>query len=350
MNLISKVKNRLKSEKIWFGEFVQFINKYKNIEGDKILITGVPRHGNIGDQAILCGEKDFLYDLNYGDNYIEVTYLLSKLHTWLLNYIINKEDLILVHGGGFLGTLWIKEEKMCRKVIKTFKDNKIIIMPQTIYFEESKWGEKEKEISKRIYSNHPNLTVCLREKKSYMLSQELFKVKTVLLIPDMVLHLNYSQKDFDRNGCLLCIRRDKEKVLTDENENKIKQIVKKYFTEEEIRYTDTVVDYGIPQEESRNEVNKKIDEFAKSQLVITDRLHGMVLAAIAETPCIALGNCSGKVKGVYEWIKDLEYVEYVENLDNLDEAITKVMNSKNKKYNNEGIKKYYTELIKAINE
>ena len=57
---------------------------------------------------------------------------------------------------------------------------------------------------------------------------------------------------------------------------------------------------------------KKLDEFRKSKLVVTDRLHGMLFAAITGTPCIALGNSSGKVKGVYDWLTHLDYIQYVD--------------------------------------
>ena len=49
----------------------------------------------------------------------------------------------------------------------------------------------------------------------------------------------------------------------------------------------------------RTYINKKVEEekieemlkkYRKCQLVITDRLHGMIFAAITSTPCIALGN------------------------------------------------------------
>lgn len=349
MKLIAKIKNRLSAEKLWYKEFKQFKKEYKRISGKKIIIAGVQRHGNIGDQAILCGERDFLADVS-DCYYIEVSSLAMTLHPKFYKNVVDKRDLVLINGGGFLGTLWMGEENMCRNVIKTFKDNKIIIMPQTMYFEDSEWGNKERKISKEIYDNHPQLTLCAREEKTFNMAKELFDNVKIMLIPDMVLYYKRDNKEFDRKGSLLCIRHDKEKVLSDDNEKKIYNSVKKYFTEEEIKSVDTVVEYGINKEDARNEVNKKIDEFAQSKLIITDRLHGMVLATIAETPCIALGNCSGKVRGVYEWIKDLDYIEYIEDLDYLDEAIKKVMNSKNKKYNNEGIKNYYKELIEAINE
>ena len=59
-------------------------------------------------------------------------------------------------------------------------------------------------------------------------------------------------------------------------------------------------------------LNKKLDEFAKAEIVITDRLHGMIFATITGTPCIAFDNLSNKVSGVYEWIMDQSYVKCID--------------------------------------
>ena len=41
----------------------------------------------------------------------------------------------------------------------------------------------------------------------------------------------------------------------------------------------------------------------------------MIFATLTGTPCIAFDSISGKVKGVYEWIKDLEYVKFANNIE-----------------------------------
>ena len=44
--------------------------------------------------------------------------------------------------------------------------------------------------------------------------------------------------------------------------------------------------------------------------LITDRIHGMLFAAVTGTPCIALDNVSKKVSGAYEWIQYLDYIQF----------------------------------------
>ena len=59
----------------------------------------------------------------------------------------------------------------------------------------------------------------------------------------------------------------------------------------------------------------KLEEFASSEIVVTDRLHGMIFAALTETPCIVVNSMSHKLRGCYEWIKSLDYIRFVEDFD-----------------------------------
>jgi pyruvyl transferase EpsI len=60
--------------------------------------------------------------------------------------------------------------------------------------------------------------------------------------------------------------------------------------------------------ERKQAVEEKLREFASAQLVITDRLHGMVFCAITGTPCVVVNSRSPKVLGCYEWIRELPYI------------------------------------------
>lgn len=93
--------------------------------------------------------------------------------------------------------------------------------------------------------------------------------------PDIVLALNRSEPKFNRQGVLLCCRSDKEKVLSDEV---IALLEEKLSSKGElVARTDTVVPYGVSSSVREFEVERKFDEFRKARLVITDRLHGMIL-------------------------------------------------------------------------
>ena len=79
----------------------------------------------------------------------------------------NRNDIILIHGGGFLGTLWMGQELHVRKIIETFPNNKIIILPQTIFYGEDEESKRQFELSKKIYGKHKDLHIFAREEISY---------------------------------------------------------------------------------------------------------------------------------------------------------------------------------------
>ena len=58
----------------------------------------------------------------------------------------------------------------------------------------------------------------------------------------------------------------------------------------------------------------------------------MIMAAITNTPCIAFGNSNGKVKNVFYWIKDNEFVKYVDSMEQFKEALDSLDLNKEYKY------------------
>ena len=255
------------------------------------------------------------------------------------------QDVILVHGGGFLGTLWIREEKMFRTILNVFHDNTIIVLPQTAYFSEDEEGKRILEESIKLYQEHKNLYICCREEFSYRFLKEKFPLCNIMLIPDMVLYLSSIEEQKERNDVLFCIRQDKEKIQYDFE--KIKEQLNKIG---KIDYTDTIIEKRVYTYNNRIKVlNNKINQFAKYKLIVTDRLHGMVFALLAGTPCLVFENKSYKIKGVYGWISNINYIELYDEKD-VKSQIEELLKNSNNKYNNTLLLKKYEPLIELINK
>ena len=75
-------------------------------------------------------------------------------------------------------------------------------------------------------------------------------------------------------------------------------------------------------------VEKKLMEFSRAELVITDRLHAMLFAAITGTPCVAFDNSSKKVSGVYEWIRHLDYIALASSEEKAKNLALKMIDKK----------------------
>ena len=76
-------------------------------------------------------------------------------------------------------------------------------------------------------------------------------------------------------------------------------------------------------------VRIKMQRFAESQIVITDRLHGMVFAALTGTPCMVFANNHHKVMGTYDWISYLPYIKYASDVEDAIKIIPQLLKMNN---------------------
>ena len=314
-----------------------------------ILLIGTPEHGNIGDHAIVIAEREFFKKHLPDHTIIEVP--TSVFCPAAARFAVHGDEnvLITVPGGGFLGNLWISEEYMFRKLLATFPRKRVVVFPQTIFFEENAMRERELEATRAAYRAHADLHIFIRDKSIDFMRREIVggNFSDVRGVPDIVLSLDRSAPKFERAGVLLCFRADKEKTLPDTAVAAIE--VRLRERGESIVHTDTVVPYGVPAELREFETERKFDEFRRARLVITDRLHGMIFAAITGTPCIALNNSSGKVEGVWSlWLQHLDYVKFVQDAAEIPALLDAMLALGARRYDPAVFEKYWRELAESI--
>ena len=325
-------------------EYISFITPIKKVCKNKSIcfLVLTPIHGNLGDHAIALSESLMLNKL--GIKYHELSgHDLSYLQKINKLSIMNGHP-IIVNGGGNLGTLWFGVEKLFRDIIQSNPKSKIILMPNTIYYEDSSFGKEELKNSIQIYNSHPNLYLFAREKSSYFKMKKIYRY--VELVPDMVLALKKQMPKEKRCGCILCLRKDVEKSLTSEQRVGLNSIANDLF-ENDVEEVDTVVNYDIPFELREKELDRIWKRFRRSSLIITDRLHGMIFAAITETPCIVLDSKSPKTRGCFEWIKKLGYIKFCEDFSCISEIYSSISNTECK-YDNSTLMPYYTKMEEVI--
>ena len=323
------------------------INVTYPLNKKKIYILNTPLHNNIGDSAIAYAQNLFI-EKNVKDNYkiIEVTSEELNRFRKVLGIVVRKRDIIMQHGGGNMGITWFNEEIERRRIIEQFPNNKMIIFPQTIYYGDSEEGKKEFENSKKIYNNHKDLHLIAREKVSYKIMKEAYPNCDVILTPDIVLSMDKLENPYKREGVTFCFRRDVEKALSAEDEQYIIEECKKVT--DKVFYTDMMSERSVTKENRVEIIMDKFRDFQKSQLVITDRLHGMVFCAISGTPCIVFGNYNQKVKGTYEWIKHFPYIKYVDNVEQVKDCIDELLQVNKCEYNNKNFKDKFNKIKYSI--
>lgn len=312
----------------YFGwkKYLTIYTKYK--EEKKIFLLMTPTYGNLGDQAIEVATEEYIREnfTNYRLICVDLEDTCKHLHA--INTISTNLDIVLLQGGGNMGNLYMDIENIRRFCIKHINKSKIISMPTTATYTNDYKGKRDLMRSKKIYNGNKNLTLLAREKFTYDFMKTNYKEVSVKLIPDMVFYMNklICRNDYSRRETLICMRREKESNLRREQaENIISGLLEKF---PKAFIFDTTVSREVYASMRINEINSLINEFLRAKVVVTDRMHGMILAAITGTPCVVMKSLDNKILGSYEWIKNVNYIELVNEptLDNILSAIKRVEN------------------------
>lgn len=186
------------------------------IDNDYIYLD-LPYHTNIGDLLIWQGTLEFLSQTNHkclystdADNFLEKS--------------INENTIIILHGGGNWGDLWEKHHIFRKKIVRTYPKNKIIVFPQTVYYQ-----DKQKLLQDiEFYNNYPNVIICARDNVSYNILASNFKNNKILLVPDMAFFVNIKECKKNTRKILFAKRTDKELSLNKERYDNIPQSAEVY--------------------------------------------------------------------------------------------------------------------------
>ena len=339
----------LKHLRAYFNRICYLIKYIWNVRKVDAILIDTPTHENLGDHAIVLAEQQLLETL--GISYYELTANMIDRIERLFGLFTPMNHLIVVPGGGFLGALWPKEEHRFRRILEAFDKQKVLVFPQTITFDmDSKEGYDFFLDSYQAYQRCKDLTIFAREENSYAFMKRNMPDVCVELVPDIVTVLNCEHPHTERTGVLFCLRSDKEKVLKSDDERYLEAVVRAHYPYETISHTDTELAYCVSVANRKVEVEKKLVQFSKSKLVITDRLHGMVFAAITNTPCIAMGNINGKVKRVYRWIENNSYVKYINSVKEFKSIINSFDLEKECHYVGPTLEQEFAPLLEKLKE
>lgn len=301
MRKMKKIKTRIKNLILFPRSII--LEQELFASSSPVILIGTPVHKNLGDHLIAENERAFLKSLFPKRDIFEIpTDIFFDREKYLVRNT-PKDALIIITGGGWMGDLWPDDEYRMQKIIADYKDRKIVIFPQTIYYS-SEVDKKVENDAKRVYSECDDLSMLLRERKSYDYARQAFGklVNHIFLVPDMGLyrfHHTYEDRKIDKIG--VCLREDREKEFDFDFKERIKETLQsngyKVFN------FSTMSNYDVPKWLRKFRIMNLIREINSYDCVITDRLHGMVFSVISGTKCIAYDNITHKVSGVYdEWL------------------------------------------------
>ncbi len=291
-----------------------------HIIGDNpILYFDIPMHGNIGDLLIMQGTMQFFktYRLNVKNIFSALNFEEKK---------IKQDDVLVFHGGGNFGDLYELHQKHREEFVRKYKQNRIVILPQTIHFE----SEAEYEKCCRLFKKHSDLHICVRDTKSQILAQKM--TDKVYLMPDMAHQLypiKSNEKKDELNHALFISRIDKEAdnsedikvdydtktdwpTLLKDYQKRINlhKRVQRKFKKEGWGSLTSVLTSKAWLLCANHLVKKSVDLFAAHDSIYTNRLHGHILACLMDKRNIVLDNSYGKnMAYIDQWTKHSEIVE-----------------------------------------
>lgn len=290
-------------------------------DGKRILLLHTPRHGNIGDQAIVLGEMRVLKEFFPEHKIIEVPTEYFRGDNgellWGIGFetYVRRDDIIFLPGGGNLGNLWLGEEKIRRELIQRFAQNKIVSFPQSIHFTDDAAGRAELATSQKIYGAHPDLHLMMRDENSFDFATKNFPSAKNYLLPDSVTVLLGITDDCTdaRQGVLFVLRSDKEKIRDDKNISRLQ----KYLADKNIPFTvtDTVIGGRVTSANREKKVREVLMKFRRSKLVVTDRFHGVVFSFVTRTPVMAFKSFDTKISSGIRWFRNIPSIFYAEGQD-----------------------------------
>jgi pyruvyl transferase EpsO len=306
-------------------------NKLKKIndvipKGSKVCYFDYPVHNNVGDMLIWKGTEQFFIECKirvikrFSHHLIE--YLLTKQDNLIE---IPKETIIVCHGGGNFGDLYFVHQNSRKLLVEEFPNNRIVFLPQSIYYE----NKQKMEEDFAIFQKHKDLHLYVRDKKSFLIASKY--LKNVYLCQDMA-HALYpiNSKNTKNSRCLYFLRQDKERVnvhvintkkinefdwplLFSKLDNKIYSFLRRAHRS-----------YKIQKIISPNllaklwyifichMINKAVKLFSGYQTIITSRLHGHILACLMNKGNKLIDNSYGKNSSYYEiWTNSINIAQLI---------------------------------------
>jgi pyruvyl transferase EpsO len=281
--------------------------------GASIQYVDYPVYNNGGDLLIMKGAEAF-----FKANGIRVKGRYSVLD-FPDGLKIPRNQIIVLQGGGNFGDLYPVHQKLREKIVASYPDNRIVILPQTIYYK----SEAEFDRTADIFNGHPDVHLYVRDPSSYEMATQKFHRCSVYLSPDMAHQLwPIRTKSIPGKDLLCFFRTDIEKTgeqarlesagrgdyldwgsLYNKIEKKSISVIGRMMT----KGSGTLPMQAIWGKYSDYLVNKAIKRFSGYKSVQTSRLHGHILSCLLDKPNTLLDNSYGKNSNYYNtWTKEIE--------------------------------------------
>ena len=226
-----------------------------------------------------------------------------------------RDRTILLAGGGNFGDLWSPPQAFREELLEWCRDSPIVQLPQSIHFQSRTEMRRTGDLLKR----HGNVTLLLRDQKSLEFAREEFQVRSELC-PDMALLLKPQVPTARSDAGILWLCRDDQESRGWATMPAPSDIVRVDWLHEPRGRLELAHDLlfrqrmlhphglertGSLQHRIQNalatrRLRRGLRLLGSARVIITDRLHGHILATMSGIPHVVLDNTYGKLRSFYD--------------------------------------------------
>ena len=255
--------------------------------GSRYALIDFPDHANVGDSAIWLGELALLRTVTGRDP--------EHVATWhdfdaAAFATMAPDTVVLLHGGGNLGDIWPHHQRLREAVLTDIRDRPVIQLPQSIHFRDAGAARRFAQVA----AAHPDFTLYVRDRPSAAIAADLLGCHATIA-PDSAFALGRQIREPAAVPLLGLLRTDAERR----------------DHAAAVPANAEIVDWlqdgpGLPagttpsarERQARHRVARGLRLLSRGEHVVTDRLHGHILALLLGIPHRVLDNDYGKV-GAY---------------------------------------------------
>ncbi len=293
---------------------------YDLLKDKKFHYIDIPMHDNIGDLLIMQGTLAFFKKKRLSPTTTSTAEAFDP--AW-----VAPGDILVFHGGGNFGDLYSNINDMREDIIARFPNNRIVMMPQTIFFS----SDEKRERSAAAFRRHPDVHIFVRDKVSQQLARQFSD--HVYLVPDMA-HQLYPIAGKGNGGGVLRIERvDIEKPAVPESLKDLRFDTRTDWIEL-VGTEKRLIDFGWRLQGSfkarrwatcqklvgpwywvpvaQRFSSKAVALFSRHDHIVTDRLHGHILSCLMDKKNTVIDNSYGKNSTyINEWTGESDLVKLV---------------------------------------
>jgi len=282
---------------------------------DRVALVNFPNHGNPGDPAIWLGTRAALRRLGVRVAYQCAwdTYSAAALRRAV------PDGPVLINGGGNFGDLYAGQQGLREQLLATLRGRPLIQLPQSIHFRD----RANLDRVRGLVADHGDVTLLVREHRSEVVARREFDTK-IGLVPDMAFGLGELPRLGTPTVDVTWLHRvpgDPEHVEhggpPDGGTSRVVEWLHEQPDEPRWRMDHRVARWANTLLRARARhawrplaatfaplshgwVRRGLHVLGSGRVLVTDKLHGHVLALLAGVPHIVLDNGYGKVSGVHQ--------------------------------------------------